>query len=149
MDQISKHFFRWYVIENSEINLLNNHLIICFIENDGMAFGLKLPFNNQKIILLIIRIVIIISIMINIILYNYNKEVIYGFLFIISGGISNIIDVVFNGIIYNYAPIMKGNVTDIIYFPFIENICVLNTVFNIADIFIFIGVIIVFIYFKY
>lgn len=127
---------------------------ICFVENDGMAFGIEW-FN--KIFLTLFRIVFV-----GILGYYLHRlivrqEVRLGYIVIIAlilaGALGNIIDCLFYGVCFTestpwqvatiatdgagYAPFFYGKVVDMLYFPLIHNSAgetiFFQPVFNIAD----------------
>lgn len=63
--------------------------------------------------------------------------VLVGLTLITAGAIGNIIDCLFYGIIWDYAPFMFGKVVDMFYFPIIKNaagrVLFFSPVFNFAD----------------
>ena len=62
--------------------------------------------------------------------------VLVGLTLITAGAIGNVIDCLFYGIIWDYAPLMFGKVVDMFYFPIIrsgERVLFFNPVFNFAD----------------
>lgn len=113
---------------------------IHFVENNGMAFGIEFGGDLGKFFLTLFRIIVVgLGI---IYLYNLDKSSFpFGVFFciglILGGAISNIIDSVFYGIIFNdsygqiasfladsggYAPIMFGKVVDMLYFPLFDGV---------------------------
>ncbi|MBC8046841.1 MAG: lipoprotein signal peptidase, partial [Fimbriimonadaceae bacterium] len=115
---------------------------IHFIENDGMAFGMKLGGDYGKLFLTLFRIVAVVFIawyLISLIKHNASKSLIISIALIFAGAIGNILDSIFYGLlfdkgidpisgIYGYAGIAKfsaegyaslfhGNVVDMFYFP--------------------------------
>ena len=142
-------FFTFNIGEFYRIPVIGNIISIYLLLNPGIAFGLSfLNFNIERIILLTLRILFLIYIF-KIFKKNskFNKKnnIIYGTGMILGGGISNTIDWIFNGLLLNIpiqnAPfnLFYGNVIDIFYLPFLENI--FSFVFNIADLSILIGII--------
>ena len=62
--------------------------------------------------------------------------VLVGLTLITAGAFGNIIDSLFYGVIWDYAPVMFGKVVDMIYFPIIrsgERVIFFSPVFNFAD----------------
>lgn len=134
---------------------------ICFVENNGMAFGMEI---GGKLFLSLFRIAAI-----GLIVYLINRLVKSnrfprGFLvclaFLVAGATGNILDSMFYGLIftesgihaggvsklvdfgYGYAPFLYGKVVDMLYFPlwrwpdfipFIGGRIFFRPVFNIAD----------------
>ena len=118
IDQVSKILINNLISEKLE--LIPNILIITKLENEGVAFGLN-KNNLGNIGLCLVIIVLIINYMIAQKDRMTNKAIIFLSL-IVSGGISNIIDRIFRGFVFDFIKI--GN-----NFP----------VFNIADCCIVVG----------
>ena len=96
--------------------------IIYFVENNGFAFGLEFFGTYGKLFLTFTRIffVVFICLWLKKILNDTNPQprpLIWAFILIISGAIGNIIDSVFYGLIFGYAPIFFGKVVDMFYLP--------------------------------
>lgn len=112
-----------------------------FIENEGMAFGLKLDWEYGKLLLSLFRIVAVsflawfISTLIK---RDYSFGVLLSFALILAGATGNIIDSTFYGLIFEesarhgrniaqmvpwgegYAPALHGKVVDMFHFPLFE-----------------------------
>jgi len=157
VDQITKLFIKGFSlpvlqIHNSGLNygekheILGSFLRITFVENPGMAFGIDLGLSS-KFFLSVFSIVASIGILIY--LYKIKNE---GFMLrfslalILAGAVGNLIDRVFYGVLYGYAPIFQGKVVDFIDMDFFD----LNLfgavydrwpIFNVADMAVSIGVI--------
>lgn len=126
----------------SSISVYGDFFKITFIENPGMAFGLQI---GGKLFLSLFT--IFATILLLVFLYKNRNE---SFLlrlalaFILGGAIGNLIDRVFYGKIYDYAPIFYGRVVDFLHFDF-PNFSIFGKniyswpIFNIADIFVTIG----------
>ena len=151
IDQILKLivFFTFNIGEFYRIPIIGNIISIYLLLNPGIAFGLSfLNFNIERIILLTLRILFLIYIFK---IFKKNSKniksnnIIYGTGMILGGGISNTIDWIFYGLLLNIpiqnAPfsLFYGNVIDIFYLPFLNNI--MPFVFNFADISILAGII--------
>ena len=145
-------FFNFNINEFYKIPIIGNIISIYLLLNPGIAFGLSfLNFNIERIILLILRILFltyIYKVFTNNNKFNKKNNIVYGTGMILGGGISNTIDWIFYGLLLDIpiknAPfnLFYGNVIDIFYLPFLENI--FSFVFNIADFSIFLGIIIYF-----
>ena len=64
------------------------------------------------------------------------KGVLVGLTLITAGAIGNIVDCLFYGLIWDYAPLMFGRVVDMFFFPIIrdgERVIFFSPVFNFAD----------------
>jgi signal peptidase II len=132
IDQCFKYFVRSYIPYHNSINCISfgNILNIVNVRNSGMAFGI---LHNHYYVLLII-IFILLSIMI-IYLYNFwyklHNIIRIAFCFIVFGGISNLIDRLFYNSVLDFIDVG----INFIRYP----------TFNIADIYICIGFLILFI----
>ncbi len=115
---------------------------IHFIENEGMAFGLKFGGKVGKYILSIFRIAMVgflIMLLRDIIKEKTSVGLQISFALIIAGAIGNILDSAFYGLIFSesfyhqgniaqlfpseggYAPFLQGRVVDMFYFPLINS----------------------------
>ena len=115
---------------------------LTFIENPGMAFGLKLEGETGKYILSIFRIVAIIGLIIFVRWMIKKKNPTTGFVICLSlitaGAIGNLLDSMFYGVFFGasgysanqiaefmpadggYAAFLQGKVVDMLYFPIID-----------------------------
>lgn len=125
-----------------------------YIENDGIAFGITL---FDKRILTIFRIIasgIIAWYTIHSIRHNAGTLFIICLSLIFAGATGNIIDCVFYGVQFGYAPVFYGRVIDMLYFPLVEwnmggeHYIFFSPIFNLADSAITIGVFIILIFNK-
>ncbi|MGE9516019.1 MAG: lipoprotein signal peptidase [Solitalea-like symbiont of Acarus siro] len=158
IDQLSKTLVKNYMYPGQYIPIIGNWFKIYFIENPGMAFGMILKIKYGKLLLTTLRIIfsIVFSIVIrNLIEANKSKYIVFSLCLILAGAIGNVIDSIFYGVIYNYAPLMHGMVVDMLYFPIIdtylpdwlpiwggERFLFFSPIFNFADSSITIGIII-------
>jgi len=122
-DQLSKIFVKGIEIiplniklngmyPGQRIPVLHNIFNITFVENPGIAFGID--FGGQ-FKLLITLITLIACLILFIIFYrNKNKKIMLrlSLAFILGGAIGNLIDRLFYGVIYGYAPLFYGKVVD-------------------------------------
>jgi signal peptidase II len=162
IDQVSKIYIKTHFMLGEEVNVLGWFRIL-FVENDGMAWGAKIPGSYGKILLTSFRIVAI-----GLISYwlwdsikkKSPKILIVSVSLILAGAIGNIIDSVFYGVIFDsslgqlatlfaeepYGELLKGKVVDMLYFPLYndvlpnwipiwggERFVFFEPVFNIAD----------------
>ena len=114
VDQISKILLSIFL--KSDISLIPNFLSFTKVENKGIAFGL----NKQNVVNIILTIMIL-GLIIKYIIdqkKRLTKETVIYLSLILAGGISNLIDRIFKGAVFDFIKI--GN------FP----------VFNLADCFI-------------
>lgn len=150
---------------------------ICFIENNGMAYGMEI---GSKLVLSIFRIILI-----GLLGYytylqvkrNANTGYIVCLSMVISGAIGNMIDCMFYGLIFDassyystsmfvqfgsgYAPFLMGKVVDMFYFPLIvttwpdwlpfvggDEFIFFSPIFNFADASISVGFILLLLFFR-
>ena len=99
LDQISKVLIKNYI--NGDINLISNNVVsIVKVENEGFAFGI----NKQNMANICISLGVIIFI------FNYifsqkeklNSKIIVFLGLIIAGGLSNILDRIFYGAVFDF-----------------------------------------------
>lgn len=109
-----------------------------FIENEGMAFGLKLDWEYGKLLLSVFRIIAVSFLLwfiSTLIQRGYSYGVLLSFALILAGATGNIIDSTFYGLIFEssqrhshnvaqwvpwgegYAPMLHGKVVDMFHFP--------------------------------
>ena len=127
LDRISK----FYILNLAEINnsvdiyltpFLNLHLIW----NKGIAFGL-LSFNQSSIYNFITILIVVITFVILIIIIRSNDYRVYFFIFIFSGALGNLFDRIYYSAVPDF---IDFHLSDFHWF-----------IFNVADIFISLGVI--------
>lgn len=140
VDQVIKVLVKTNMDLGQQIYLIGDWCRLCFVENKGMAFGMAFGGNVGKFLLSLFRIclsgVLIWWIHSLIKKGNTPTGVLVGLTFITAGAIGNIIDCLFYGLIWGYAPFMFGKVVDMFYFPLItkgEEVIFFSPVFNFAD----------------
>lgn len=138
-DQIFKIWIKLTMTIGEEIPVIGKWFRLCFIENNGAAYGMALGGNSGKLILTLVRIAAIIALAIYISKLRRKKTptgVILGLLAITIGALGNLIDSLFYGAIFSestfisvanlvpfgkgYAPMLFGKVVDMLYFPIID-----------------------------
>ncbi|MBQ0097047.1 MAG: signal peptidase II [Bacteroidales bacterium] len=135
LDQITKILVKTNMSLGDYIPVIGDFLRICFVENEGMAFGLAWGGVVGKILLSVFRIVLFgfLCWWIAKLLKPGKDEVptptgvLVGLTLIAAGALGNIIDCWFYGLIFDYAPFMMGKVVDMISFS------IFPPVFNVAD----------------
>lgn len=140
VDQVIKVLVKTNMDLGQQIYLIGDWCRLCFVENKGMAFGMAFGGNVGKFLLSLFRIclsgVLIWWIHSLIKKGNTPAGVLVGLTLITAGAIGNIIDCLFYGLIWGYAPFMFGKVVDMFYFPLItkgEEVIFFSPVFNFAD----------------
>ena len=171
-DQILKIWIKLNLNLGEEIALIGDWCKIHFIENEGMAFGMAFGGSWGKLFLTLFRIAASVAIFIylkKLIKRKESKLVIYSMALIFAGAVGNIIDSLFYGLIFSessffhsaeifrggYGSFLHGKVVDMFYFPLIDTTFpnwlplfggqpfqFFNAIFNIADISITFGVLI-------
>ena len=130
---------------------------LCYVENNGMAFGIEW---FDKLFLTVFRIIAVgcIAYYIHVLLKRsgQGQPVRTSFLamlsLVLAGALGNIIDCIFYGKLFGYAGWFYGRVIDMLYFPIITNSageCLFfRPVFNFADSCITIAVFALIIWFR-
>lgn len=151
---------------------------IHFVENNGMAMGFEFGGKAGKLFLTVFRLLVVPAILywlIQNIKKKVHTAVIVGIALIFSGAIGNIIDSVFYGVIFDssehkvatlfadepYGSLFYGKVVDMFYFPIWsgnlpewmpffggDSFTFFQYIFNPADSYITIGVVLLFIFSK-
>ncbi len=151
IDQISKVYIKTNFALHDGVEVLS-WFKIYFIENEGMAWGAKIPGAYGKLALTLFRLVAIVGIgywLWDSVRKKASSILIVSIALIFAGAFGNIIDSVFYGIIFNdsysqvatfmpeeggYGTLFHGKVVDMFSFSFFD------PVFNVADSAISVGV---------
>lgn len=131
-DQISKKIARKNIDNHERIQVIQDSLILTKVENKGAAYSWGSnwdPIVKRIVLQIIPAIVLLILLVMVLIKKEYPTVAIIGFSFVIGGGIGN----VFDRIVY-------GSVTDFVY---IDLGFFATEVFNMADVSIVIGALVV------
>ena len=140
IDQVIKYLVKTNMELGQQIYVIGQWFRLCFVENEGMAFGMAFGGQVGKFLLSLFRIVLS-GVLIWWIRSLIKKGgvptgVLVGLTLITAGAIGNIIDSLFYGILWGYAPFMFGKVVDMFFFPIIrdgERVIFFSPVFNFAD----------------
>ena len=150
IDQVIKYLVKTNMQLGEQIYVIGQWFRLCFVENEGMAFGMKFGGQVGKFLLSLFRIVLC-GVLVWWIRGLIRKNdaalasglekptptgVLVGLTLITAGAFGNIIDCLFYGLIWDYAPLMFGKVVDMFYFPIIrsgERVIFFRPVFNFAD----------------
>ena len=134
IDQISKFYIKTNFALGEEVEVFDWFRIL-FVENEGMAWGTKIPGEYGKLALTLFRLAAITGIgywLWDSVRKNGSRLLIVAIAMIFAGAFGNIIDSVFYGIIFNdsygqvasflpanggYATLFHGKVVDMLYFP--------------------------------
>ena len=138
VDQISKIYVKTNFVLGGEFEVFD-WFKIHFIENEGMAWGTKIPGEYGKLILTLFRLVALGGIGYwlwdSVERKHSSNYLIVAIALIFSGALGNIIDSVFYGVIFNdstaqlatlftdqpYGTWFYGQVVDMFYFPIIKD----------------------------
>lgn len=138
VDQIVKIMVKTHMQMGEEIPLIGDWCLLHFVENEGMAFGMKFGGSVGKLILTIFRLLASAGIMwflVRLIRTEANKLLIVSISLIFCGAVGNVIDSCFYGLIFNesyfnvaqlfpegggYAAFGHGKVVDMFFFPLCE-----------------------------
>ena len=136
IDQWSKIYIKTHFILNEAVTVFS-WFQIYFVENEGAAWGTKIPGEYGKLILTLFRIIAVIGIgywLVSTVKKQQPKILIICISLILAGALGNIIDSVFYGIIFDhsygniatlfaenpYGTLLHGKVVDMFYFPIID-----------------------------
>lgn len=134
IDQISKVYIKTNFMLGEQVVVFDWFRIL-FVENEGMAWGAKIPGDYGKVLLTLFRLVAILGIgywLWDSIRKGAPKLLILCITLIFAGAFGNIIDSVFYGVIFDhssgqiatlfpsegaYGTLLHGKVVDMLYFP--------------------------------
>jgi signal peptidase II len=139
--------------EGEKIPVIGNFFRITFIENPGMAFGFD-PGINFKLLISVFSLVASVGLIIYLyVVRNQRFTLRLALAFILGGAVGNLIDRMFYGIFYGYAPVFYGRVVDFLDVDFFDFSIFGRSydrwpIFNIADAAVTIGVLILIIFYK-
>ena len=178
IDQAIKIYVKTHFILGEEV-VVFDWFRIHFVENNGMAMGYEFGGRAGKLFLSLFRIVAVAGIIYWLsqnIKKEVHNAVIVAISLIFSGAVGNILDSIFYGVIFDHprhrvatlfpesttGEFLYGKVVDMFYFPLWqgvlpewipfkggEHFTFFQYIFNPADAFITIGVVLLFIYSKY
>jgi len=136
------------------INVIGDFFKITFIENPGMAFGFN-PGSDFKFWISIFSLLASIGLLVY--LFSVRKKSLslrIAIALILGGAVGNLIDRMFYGIIFKYAPVFYGKVVDFFDFDFF-NFSIFGRnydrwpIFNIADAAVTVGILILVLFYKH
>ncbi len=162
IDQFSKIWIKTHLNYYENFSLFPNLLEIQFVENEGMAMGLKYGGNFGKVNLTVTRFFISLFLLGIIYYLNLKKAkngLILAFCFLCAGLFGNMIDNIFYDSLFEYNSqtrlfewsqefkierLFFGKVVDMIFIPIIPYF-----IFNLADFFVTAGIGLLFMYRNY
>lgn len=134
IDQVSKIYIKTHFALGEETGVFDWFRIL-FVENEGMAWGTKIPGQYGKLALTLFRLGAIVGIgywLWDAVRNNGSRILIVSIALIFAGAFGNIIDSVFYGILFDdsyghvatflpeaggYSSLFHGKVVDMLYFP--------------------------------
>ena len=176
VDQVLKIWVKTHMTLHETITI-TNWFKICFIENNGMAYGMEI---GSKVALTLFRIIAIAFIGYYLYL-QVRQQAKSGYIIclamVVAGAVGNVIDCMFYGLIFSassefytsffvpfgsgYSSFLTGKVVDMFYFPIIEttwpqwvpfaggdDFVFFSPVFNFADSSISVGVILLILFYR-
>ncbi len=136
LDQILKIYIKTQFFYGQEENIIGNWFRLHFIENEGMAFGMKFGEHWGKVFLTLFRLVAVcwgfFFIQTTLIRQKYSNGLIFCSSLILAGAMGNLIDSLVYGKIFTessfhkaklvpwgqgYGDLLHGKVVDMLYFP--------------------------------
>jgi signal peptidase II len=153
IDQVTKIWVKTTMSLGEALPVLGNWFYIFFVENEGMAFGISFGENLGKFLLSIVRIGVAAFLLYYLFAQIKKQKAQWATVIILSlivaGAIGNIIDSMFYGIFWHYAPFLYGRVVDMFYFklfllprwvPLWGGSYFFPAIFNVADSCVTIGI---------
>jgi len=156
IDQTLKFWIKTHMFMQQEFVIFPNWFRIHFIENEGMAYGLKFGGDFGKILLTLFRLVAVVVgfvYMKKLIREKYSTGLLICGSLILAGAAGNLIDSMFYGLIFNdsigydvakfmpagggYGSFLHGRVVDMLYFPIYEGYLPKWVPFKGGDYFVF------------
>lgn len=137
----------------SSINVFGDFFKLTFVENPGLAFGIDVN-ETSKLFLSLFSLFASIGILYYIYKSKEQKLVVrVALAFILGGAVGNMIDRMFYGVFYGYAPIFYGKVVDFFNADFFDFTIFGRTydrfpIFNIADSAVTVGVVLLLLFHK-
>ncbi len=170
IDQITKLYIKLNFRLGESVEVFSWFQIL-FIENEGMAFGMKFFGSYGKFFLSLFRLIAIGALgyyIYKLIQRQAREGYVLTVAAILAGAAGNLIDSLFYGLLFSesnylqtavflpegggYAPLFFGKVVDMLYFPLIRNASgetlFFSPVFNIADSAITVSVFLLLIFFR-
>lgn len=151
-DQVSKLFVKGIpgihfngLLPGDKIPVIGNLFSITLVENPGIAFGITFG-SGFKLLLSIFTLIASIGLFIFFFkIRNKNFGLRLSVALILGGAVGNLIDRLFYGILYGYAPVFYGKVVDFfnlnLFNIYLFRSTIGNYVFNVADLSVTAGMI--------
>lgn len=141
IDQSFKFYIKTHFFYGEEVSFIGNWARLHFIENEGMAFGMRLGEGSiGKILLTLFRLVAVVFgfwLLNNLTKKGHTKGLLVCGSLILAGALGNLLDSMFYGLIFTessfhmarlvpfgqgYGSFLHGKVVDMFYFPLVETV---------------------------
>ncbi len=141
IDQVVKIYVKTHFYPGlaGQVNVAGDWFKLHFLENEGMAFGMKLSQSFWgKLVLTLFRLIAVVIgffLLRRLVRSGYSRGLIICGALILAGAAGNLIDSIFYGVIFSessyhiakfvpwgtgYAPLFHGKVVDMLYFPLVH-----------------------------
>lgn len=139
VDQVLKFWIKTNMTIAEQFPVISDWFYIHFIENEGMAYGLKFGGEFGKIALTLFRLIAVVIgffYMKKLVREKYHRGLLICGALILAGAAGNLIDSMFYGLIFSgsnryevaqflpagggYGTFLHGNVVDMLYFPLFD-----------------------------
>ena len=128
IDLLSKHLAVFYLKGAESLPVIHNVINFTYVENTGAAFSMLRGMQPLFVVLTLVAVLVMMYLILH--SKSRNKALIWGLAFATAGGIGNLID-----------RVKQGFVIDFIDLKFVN-----FAIFNLADIFVSTGTVLLFIY---
>ncbi len=125
---------------------ISSWFYICFVENNGMAFGLEFFDKAFLTIFRILAVGLFAYLLFYLVKHHFSKGFVLAFSLIMAGAAGNTVDCVFYDVLYGNGKWLYGRVVDMFFFPIIrstwpdwfpvwggKSLVFFRPVFNVAD----------------
>lgn len=163
-DQISKLFVKGFSIpflnfnyegmyHGQSIPIIGYFFRLTFIENPGMAFGYD-PGNEFKLLISVFSLIASLGLIFYLyVIKDKSWSLRISIALILGGAVGNLIDRMFYGVLFDYAPLFYGKVVDFFDVDFFDFTLFGRSydrwpVFNIADAAVTVGVLVLILFYK-
>jgi len=139
LDQVLKIYVKTHFVLGEHVDVAGDWFKLLFVENKGMAFGMKLSDSSWgKLFLTLFRLVAVVAgffVLLRLVRQRYSRGLIICGSLILAGAAGNLIDSIFYGMIFTesifsvahltpwgqgYAALFHGQVVDMFYFPIVQ-----------------------------
>ena len=132
IDQLTKWLSIQFLRRSDPVSVINGFFSLTYTENRGAAWSM---FEGQRWLLIGVTSAMLLTLLLVLLSGRFRRHrmATFGGILVIAGGVGNLIDRVFRGFVVDFLQ------TDFIDFP----------IFNVADCFVVIGAVLLFVYFVF